>query len=69
MLQPGSLHGLVSSSKDKNPIRISAAALELLSHENFKSQMTKLQCHELQVRAINLMFSLRLFTQSAGMEK
>jgi hypothetical protein len=37
MLQPGSLHGLVSSSKDKSPICISAAALELLSHENFKS--------------------------------
>ena len=51
MMQPGTLHGLVFSSKDKSPMRISAAALELLSHVKFKSQMTKLLCHELQVRA------------------
>ena len=51
MMQPGSLHGLVFSSKDKSAMRMKAAALELLSHVKFKSQMTLLPCHELQVRA------------------
>jgi hypothetical protein len=51
MMQPGNLHGLVFSSKDKSAMRMKAAALELLSHVKFKSQMTKLPCHELQVRA------------------
>ena len=32
-------------------MRIKAAALELLSHVKFKTQMTQLPCHELQVRA------------------
>ena len=51
MMQPGNLHGLVFSSKDKSAMRMKAAALELLSHVNFQSQMTLLPCHELQVRA------------------
>jgi hypothetical protein len=51
MMQPGNLHGLVFSSKDKSVMRMKAAALELLSHVKFKSQMMLLPCHELQVRA------------------
>jgi len=51
MMQPGNLLGLVFSSKDKSAMRMKAAALELLSHVKFKSQMTLLPCHELQVRA------------------
>jgi hypothetical protein len=51
MMQAGSLRGLVFSSKDKSAMRMTAAALELLSHMKFKSQMTLLPCQELQVRA------------------
>ena len=51
MTQPGSKRGLVFSSKDKSVKRITAAAVELLSHVNFRSQMTLPPCHELQVRA------------------
>ena len=52
MMQPGQLHGLLFSSKEKLVMRIKGAALELLSHVKFKSQMTQLPCHELQVRAL-----------------
>jgi hypothetical protein len=41
-------------------MRIKGAALELLSHVKFKSQMTTLPCHELQVRALACRY--RLFT-------
>ena len=51
MMQQGSKRGLVFSSKDKSVKKISAAGLELLSHVNFKSQMTLPPCHELKVRA------------------
>ena len=51
MMQSGSNRGLVFSSKDKSVKRITAAAVELLSHVKFKSQMTLLPWHELQVRA------------------
>ena len=51
MMLPDSKRGLVFSSKDKSVKKISAAGLELLSHMNFKSQMTLPPCHELQVRA------------------
>ena len=51
MMQSGSNRGLVFSSKDKSVKRITAAAVELLSHVKFKSQMTMPPCHELQVRA------------------
>ena len=51
MTQAGVCRGLVFSSKEKGVMRIKAAALELLSHVKFKTQMTQLPCHELQVRA------------------
>ena len=51
MAQADSCHGLVLSSKEKSVMRVNAAALELLSHVKFRSQMTQLPCHELQVRA------------------
>ena len=51
MMQPGNKRGLVFSSKDKSVKRITAAALELLSHVKFKSQMTLPPWHELQVCA------------------
>ena len=51
MMQSGSNRGLVFSSKDKSVKKLTAAALELLSHVKFKSQMTLLPWHELQVRA------------------
>jgi hypothetical protein len=51
LMQSGSNRGLVFSAKDKSVKRISAAAVELLSHVKFKSQMTLLPWHELQVRA------------------
>jgi hypothetical protein len=49
MTQAGVCRGLVFSSKEKGVMRIKAAALELLSHVKFKSQMTMLKCHELKV--------------------
>ena len=51
MIHPDNKRGLVFSSKDKSVKRITAAAVELLSHVKFKSQMTLLPWHELQVRA------------------
>ena len=58
MIQPGQLHGLLFSSKEKLVMRIKGAALELLSHVKFKSQMTQLPCHELQVRALACWYQL-----------
>ena len=58
MMQPGINHGLVFSSKEKSVMRIKAAALELLSHVKFKTQMTdvgKVPCHELQVPVLETM--------------
>ena len=49
MIKPGELHGLLFSSKEKLVMRIKGAALELLSHVKFKSQMMKLKWHELKV--------------------
>ena len=49
MMQPGNNRGLVFSLKTKSLMRIKAAALELLSHVKFKSQMTMLKWHELKV--------------------
>lgn len=57
--QPGDCYGLVFSSKEKRVMRIKAAALELLSHMKFKSQMTQLPCHKLQVRKHALCAFLR----------
>jgi hypothetical protein len=51
MMQSGSNRGLVFSAKDESVKRITAAAAKLLSHVKFKSQMTLLPWHELQVRA------------------
>ena len=51
MIQPDNKRGLVFSSKDKSVKKLTAAALELLSHVKFKSQMTMPPCHELVVRA------------------
>ncbi len=48
--QPGDCCGLVFSSKEKSMMRIKPATLELLLHVKFKSQMTQLLYHELQVR-------------------
>jgi hypothetical protein len=50
-MEPGVRHGLVFSSKEKSAMRIKPAAVELLSHVKFESQMTLLPCHELQVQA------------------
>jgi hypothetical protein len=58
MMQPGQLHGLLFSSKEKLVMRVKGAALELLSHVKFKSQMTLLKCHELQVRALACRYQL-----------
>ena len=58
MIQPGQLHGLLFSSKEKLVMRIKGATLELLSHVKFKSQMTQLPCHELQVRALARWYQL-----------
>ena len=77
MMQPGINHGLVFSSKEKSVMRIKAAALELLSHVKFKTQMTdadKVPCHELQVpvhKRCDRLFLLRLLTTfaCAGVEK
>ena len=61
MTQAGDCRGLVFSSKEKGVMRIKAAALELLLHVKFKSQLTLLPCHELQVRApAARAFALRL---------
>ena len=49
MLQPGLCRGLLFSSKDKCVMSIKPAALELLSHVKFKSQLMQLPFHELQV--------------------
>ena len=49
MTQAGHCRGLVFSSKEKGVMRIKAAALELLSHVKFKSQLMQLPFHELQV--------------------
>jgi hypothetical protein len=48
--QPGDCCGLLFSSKEKSIMRIKHATLELLLHVKFKSQMTQLLYHELQVR-------------------
>ena len=68
MMQPGHQRGLLYSSKTKSAMRIKAAALELLSHVKFKSQMTQLSCHELQVRARaaeRCAFRMRMLTRGA----
>ena len=49
MMQPGSHRGLLFSSKDRCVMKIKPAALELLAHVKFQSQMMQLPCHELQV--------------------
>ena len=49
MTQSDALRGLVYSSREKSAMNISCAALDLLTHVKFKSQMTQLPCHELQV--------------------
>ena len=49
MLQPGLCRGLLFSSRDKCVMSIKPAALELLSHVKFKSQLMQLPFHELQV--------------------
>jgi hypothetical protein len=51
MMEPGIRHGLVFSSKETSAMRIKPAAVELLSHVKFRTQMTQLPCHELQVPA------------------
>ena len=48
MTKAGDCRGLVFSSKEKGVMRIKAA-VELLLYVKFKSQMTLLPCHELQV--------------------
>ena len=49
MTQSDALRGLVYSSRERSAMNISCAALDLLTHVKFKSQMTQLPCHELQV--------------------
>jgi hypothetical protein len=68
MTQAGECRGLVFSSKEKGMMRIKAAALELLSHVKFKTQMTQLPCHELQVLARFVQFArcLGLLTSCVG---
>jgi hypothetical protein len=69
MIQPDNKRGLVFSSKDKSVKKLTAAALELLSHVKFKSQMTMPPCHDLQVRARStrcVSVVMRLLTRSAG---
>ena len=58
MIEPGQLHGLLFSSKEKLVMRMKGAAVELLSHVRFKSQMTTLPCHELEVRAFACWYQL-----------
>ncbi len=69
MREPDERHGLVFSSKDKSVKRVSVAALELLAHVKFKSQMTKLPCHELQVRDIVKRQQLLTSNACAGVEE
>ena len=70
MTQAGDCRGLVFSSKEKSVMRIKAAALELLSHVKFKTQMTQLPCHELQVRAcLPCVWVLLTSCVGAGVEK
>ena len=52
MTQLDAFRGLVFSAREKNAMNISCAALELLTHVKFKSQMTQLPCHELQVMSV-----------------
>lgn len=52
MTQLDAFRGLVFSAREKNEMNISCAALELLTHAKFKSQMTQLPCHELQVMSV-----------------
>ncbi len=49
MTKMDSFKGLIFSSREKSAMNLSCAALELLTHVKFKSQMTQLPCHELQV--------------------
>ncbi len=49
MTQPDALRGMMYSSREKSAMKVSSAALELLTHSKFKSQMTQLPCHDLQV--------------------
>jgi hypothetical protein len=49
MTQQDALRGLMYSSREKSAMKVSCAALELLTHAKFKSQMTQLPCHDLQV--------------------
>jgi hypothetical protein len=49
MTQSDALRGLMYSTREKSAMKVSSAALELLTHSKFKSQMTQLPCHHLQV--------------------